>query len=559
MLSEIHRQLLERNARETTPFTSVYEANATLVNQVDALQLKCEALERENSSHQLDEAGGKGSTNAAMKNETRLRDKLEKLQEELNDKLRINSEDSANALKTAKELSAMKDLNTAQAATISNLKIESDRKEKIIEHLTTELDEAKNSRRLAEQQYEGLKETIRTLQEENDALEKEHRKLIDRLVSGKEQTSNEINTLNEMVDHLKKEVDMLRTLKVQEDRRRSWFGKSAVVAEGGTVVEEVKEATVPSRKFGEFGTIVPQAIKYTIGAHAGEATSVRYDGTGADLIATAGSDSVVKVWDTNTGLLKATLRGTSGHTITACDISGGLVAGGGSDKMCRIWNIGTERMVHQLIGHSNKITCVRLFGGEKGVITGSADRSLKIWDISRKTYRQTTTLRHGSTSNCVDVASDSFTAVSGHTDGGLQFWDVRNGDRTADIPGLHDGGITSVQFHPSIVTQVLTTGKDSTLKVIDMRTCTALMTMRHDSYRNNYSWSTCALSPDGAYAGAVSSTTGEMFIWRTIDGALEKTLRGHKKGAAGFAWSFGGSSGQQVVSVDQGGTLIVWV
>jgi autophagy-related protein 16-1 len=559
MLSEIHLQLLERNARETTPFISVYEANATLVNQVDALQLKCEALERENSSHQLDDAGGKGSTNAAMKNETRLRDKLEKLQEELNDKLRINSEDSANALKTAKELSAMKDLNTAQAATISNLKQESDRKEKIIEHLTTELDEAKNSRRLAEQQYEGLKETIRTLQEENDALEKEHRKLIDRLVSGKEQTSNEINTLNEMVDHLKKEVDMLRTLKVQEDKRRSWFGKSAVVAEGGTVVEEGKEATVPSRKFGEFGTIVPQSIKYTIGAHAGEATSVRYDGTGADLIATAGSDSVVKVWDTNTGTLKATLRGTSGHTITACDISGGLVAGGGSDKMCRIWNIGTERMVHQLIGHSNKITCVRLFGGEKGVITGSADRSLKIWDISRKTYRQTTTLRHGSTSNCVDVASDSFTAVSGHTDGGLQFWDIRNGDRTADIPGLHDGGITSVQFHPSIVTQVLTTGKDSTLKVIDIRTCTALMTMRHDNYRNNYSWSTCALSPDGAYAGAVSSTTGEMFIWRTIDGALEKTLRGHKKGAAGFAWSFGGSSGQQVVSVDQGGTLIVWV
>jgi autophagy-related protein 16 len=227
--------------------------------------------------------------------------------------------------------------------------------------------------------------------------------------------------------------------------------------------------------------------------------------------------------------------------------------------MCRIWNIGTERMIHQLIGHSNKITCVRLFGGGKGVITGSADRSLKIWDISRKTYRQTTTLRHGSTSNCVDVASDSFTVVSGHTDGGLQFWDVRNGDRTADIPGLHDGGITSVQFHPSIATQVVTTGKDSTLKVIDIRTCTVLITMRHDNYRNNFSWSACAWSPNGAYAGAVSSTTGEMFIWRTIDGSLEKTLRGHKRGAAGFAWSFGGSSGQQVVSVDQGGTLIVWV
>ena len=63
---------------------------------------------------------------------------------------------------------------------------------------------------------------------------------------------------------------------------------------------------------------------------------------------------------------------------------------------------------------------MRLFGGnsDKSVISGSADRSLKIWDISRKTYRQTLTLRHGSSCNCVDVATDSVTAVSGHLDGG---------------------------------------------------------------------------------------------------------------------------------------------
>ena len=171
-----------------------------------------------------------------------------------------------------------------------------------------------------------------------------------------------------------------------------------------------------------------------------------------------------------------------GHAnkITCVRFFGGLAVGGGSDKMCRVWDLKTERMIHQLMGHANKITCVRFFGGEKGVITGSADRSLKIWDISRKTYRQTTTLRHSATPYCVDVASDAFTAVSGHIDGGLRFWDIRTGDRTAEILGLHEGGVTSVQFHPIIENQVLTTGKDSSIKVVDIRTCTALQTMRHD-------------------------------------------------------------------------------
>lgn len=103
------------------------------------------------------------------------------------------------------------------------------------------------------------------------------------------------------------------------------------------------------------------------------------------------------------------------------------------------------------MGHQHKITCVRLFGSEKGVITGSADRSLKVWDISRKTYRQTTTLRHSSTSTCVDVASDAVNAVSGHMDGGLRFWDLKSGERTADISGTkNDAGTNGKQLSGSV-------------------------------------------------------------------------------------------------------------
>ena len=79
---------------------------------------------------------------------------------------------------------------------------------------------------------------------------------------------------------------------------------------------------------------------------------------------------------------------------------------------------------------------MRLFGDDKpSVITGSADHTLKLWDISRKTYRQNITLKHNSTATCVDVSSDCTTAVTGHMDGGIRFWDLRSGQLTAEMSG----------------------------------------------------------------------------------------------------------------------------
>ena len=77
--------------------------------------------------------------------------------------------------------------------------------------------------------------------------------------------------------------------------------------------------------------------------------SCRYDGSGTDLVATGGVDSTVKVWDTSSGALRATLRGGSSNAIISCDISHGVVVGAGSDKTCRVWNLRTQRMVRSLI------------------------------------------------------------------------------------------------------------------------------------------------------------------------------------------------------------------
>jgi autophagy-related protein 16 len=350
MLEEIHRKILARNALETTPFLSVYASNATLLNQLDSLQSKCDSLERDlaaaEQKEQQDDVAATPSkaANAALKNDARLRDKVEKLQQELNDKLRVQADDTARALRTAQDLAESKDRSAAQEREIVTLNEEKEKAQKAIEHLTEQVADAQATTKLAELQYNGLKETIRILQNENDELKKENRMLIDRTVNDAEKTSDEINILNEMVEKLKMEVDMLRSLKVQEEKRKSWFGRAAVNADH-EMNEEKKAPPATHRQFGAFGVILPSEPKHTIKAHGADCSGLRYDGSGADLVASASSDNTVKVWDTSNGLCRATLRGGSGHAMTCCDIGGGFAVGGSTDKTCRVWNLRTERMV----------------------------------------------------------------------------------------------------------------------------------------------------------------------------------------------------------------------
>lgn len=356
-MNEIYQLLSKRNALETSPFVSVYESNHTLLNQLGSLEQKYSVAEREvarlqqelqdvitspNTAPNSGNSKMSAAASAALKNETRLRDKLEKIQEELNAKLKIESDDRATALKIQKELAEMKDLTMTQERTIANLKAENERSEKAIEHLTNEVISAKSDKKLAEQQYEGLKTTIRSLQEDNDELQRENRELETRLVTDKSKMVDEMNKLTDMVDSLKKEVEMLRSYQKQETKHKSWFGS---VLKGKTQeTKEGEDKQEDSRKWGNFDVVVPSCPKQIIKAHKVEGTCLRYNESGS-LIATSSHDSTVKIWDASTGTVRATLRGTSGHPMMSCDIDGTLAIGSGTDKTCRVWQTRTERMV----------------------------------------------------------------------------------------------------------------------------------------------------------------------------------------------------------------------
>ena len=242
--------------------------------------------------------------------------------------------------KVSSDLTKLREENTIHETTISSLREELSQSKILIRNLTQELDEAKNRARLAEMQFDGLKATIETLQVQNDEFRKSNHSLIGRLVTEKEKSVEQMNEMTELVDRLKKEVDMLKSLLEQEEKRKFWKGGI------GHEIAKNNDDLKGHRRFGATGVIVPSTPKVIVRAHPSQGTCVRYDSSGSDLVATCSEDSTVKLWDSGNGTLKGTFKGGgTGNTILGLDIAGGIIAGGGTDKMCRVWNTRTERMV----------------------------------------------------------------------------------------------------------------------------------------------------------------------------------------------------------------------
>jgi WD40 repeat protein len=260
-----------------------------------------------------------------------------------------------------------------------------------------------------------------------------------------------------------------------------------------------------------------------------------------------------------------------------------------------------------LVGHANKVTTVRFIGNGKALITASADRCIKLWDISRSTYRQSTTFLHSSMCQSLDVSittsnSSSFVdattqIVSGHADGGIRAWDLRTAEHSLEIREGHVGGVTSIFLDPtSHATRLVTHGRfDHTWNVWDLRkvppssiktssTSAVLQTWKDDnsnigdsSMPSTSLVTATAMSPDGQYVASTltnTTTTGKkesLEIWRIEDGQRIVTAsypaeQNQGGSLIGIAWGGGSGGGEggnkafssQLVSVDQRGQLTIW-
>ena len=149
-----------------------------------------------------------------------------------------------------------------------------DMEELKINQLKEQLQEAEKQKKLAEIQFNGLKETIKRLQDENDSFNKKYEELEMRVLHDKENFVEIMNKMNIENEELKKKVEMLTLLNKEEKRRFMWSAKGTKGSDTGDVNLQ-NEGNDSTRVFGGTGVVIPSSVSQRIIAHQRQMTSVR--------------------------------------------------------------------------------------------------------------------------------------------------------------------------------------------------------------------------------------------------------------------------------------------
>jgi WD40 repeat protein/serine/threonine protein kinase len=208
---------------------------------------------------------------------------------------------------------------------------------------------------------------------------------------------------------------------------------------------------------------------------------------------------------------------------------------------------GSTRLLRTFDGHTKPVTSVRLSADGRHALSGSADQTLKLWDVATGTCLRTFD-GHTDTVRSVSLSTDGRHALSGGEDRRLRLWDVASGRCLRTLDG-HTEPVYSVLLSAD-GRHALSGSGDTTVKLWDVVTGTCLRTWRdHTSFVYSV-W----LSADGRQA-LTGSNDRTLKLWDVATGTCLRTFVGHRDAVASACLS---ADGRHALTGSNDTTLKLW-
>ncbi|KAH8405075.1 hypothetical protein KR222_011203 [Zaprionus bogoriensis] len=231
-----------------------------------------------------------------------------------------------------------------------------------------------------------------------------------------------------------------------------------------------------------------------------------------------------------------------------------LLVSSSRDKTIIVWRLTRDslnsygHMLKRNYGHSHFISDVVLSSDGNFALSGSWDRTVRLWDL---TASATTQRFEGHSKDVLSVAfsPDNRQIVSGSRDRTIKLWNTLADCKYTINEDCHSDWVSCVRFSPKHSNPLIVScGWDRTVKVWDLTHCK----LRNNHHGHSGYLTTVAVSPDGSLCTS-GGKDAKVLFWDLSDGRNLYPLDHHD---VVNAMSF--SPNRYWLCVACGSSIVVW-